>query len=191
MAKIAIDARPGGPAAKRQPSPEGLGNRSQRGSERRRCATPCVTRSAPGFPVLTQRQSSGNRVLIREASDRFPCLLPSRPSCAESGAALSDSWYSTSLVSRRHTRRKSEVRFRKPLSSQCETAFGTDCPGFRRRRLRLHLYPPIGSRAQERSLRQLRRVVRRCPAQDYFVLGARGRPPIFRSQSHCYAGGRD
>src|SRR5271170_7161953 len=27
--KIAMDARPGGPAAKRQPSPEGLGNRSE------------------------------------------------------------------------------------------------------------------------------------------------------------------
>jgi hypothetical protein len=28
MAKIAMEARPGGPTAKRQPSPEGLGNRS-------------------------------------------------------------------------------------------------------------------------------------------------------------------
>jgi hypothetical protein len=50
-AKIAIDVRPGGPTAKRQPSPEGLGNRSRRGSERRRRGTkpivrsPCVIRS--------------------------------------------------------------------------------------------------------------------------------------------------
>jgi hypothetical protein len=52
-----MDARPGGPAAKRQPSPEGLGNRSRRGSERRRRGTqpivrsPCVIRSVPGFPT--------------------------------------------------------------------------------------------------------------------------------------------
>src|ERR1700733_15709531 len=128
-------------------------------------------------------------MLIPGASDRFPCLLPSRPSCAESGAAFLDSWYSTSLVSRRHTRRKSEALFRKPLLSQCEKAFGADCPGFRRKRLGLHLHPPIGSRAQERSLRRLRRVVPRCPAQDSSVLGARGRPPIFRSQSRCCDGG--
>src|SRR5277367_2497929 len=37
--KIALDARPGGPAAKRQPSPEGLGNRSRRGAKRRRRGT--------------------------------------------------------------------------------------------------------------------------------------------------------
>ena len=49
--KIAIDVRPGGPTAKRQPGPEGLGNRSRRGSERRRRGTkpivrsPCVIRS--------------------------------------------------------------------------------------------------------------------------------------------------
>ena len=44
---IATEARPGGPAlslsngptAKRQPSPEGLGNQFRRGSERRRCGT--------------------------------------------------------------------------------------------------------------------------------------------------------
>jgi hypothetical protein len=53
-AKIAIDARPGGPTAKCQPSPEGLGNRSRRGSERRRRGTqpivrsPCVIRSVLG-----------------------------------------------------------------------------------------------------------------------------------------------
>jgi hypothetical protein len=34
-----MDARPGGPAAKCEPSPEGLGNRSRRGSERRRRGT--------------------------------------------------------------------------------------------------------------------------------------------------------
>ena len=36
---IAMDARPGGPTGKRQPSPEGLGNQSPRGSERRRRGT--------------------------------------------------------------------------------------------------------------------------------------------------------
>ena len=36
---IVMDARPGGPTAKRQPSPEGLGNQIRRGSERRRCGT--------------------------------------------------------------------------------------------------------------------------------------------------------
>src|ERR1700730_5296839 len=44
-AKIAIDVRPGGPTAKRQPSPEGLGNRSRRGSERRRRGTKPIVRS--------------------------------------------------------------------------------------------------------------------------------------------------
>ena len=44
-AKIAIDVRPGGPTAKRQPSPEGLGNRSRRGSERRRRGTKPIIRS--------------------------------------------------------------------------------------------------------------------------------------------------
>ena len=34
-----MDARPGGPTSKRQPSPEGLGNRFPRGSERRRRGT--------------------------------------------------------------------------------------------------------------------------------------------------------
>jgi hypothetical protein len=56
-AKMAIDARPGGPTAKRQPSPEGLGNRYRRGSERRRRGTqlivrsPCVIRSVRQQPV--------------------------------------------------------------------------------------------------------------------------------------------
>ena len=36
---IATEARPGGPTAKCQPSPEGLGNQFRRGSERRRCGT--------------------------------------------------------------------------------------------------------------------------------------------------------
>jgi hypothetical protein len=36
---IATDARPGGPTAKRQPSPEGLGIQSRRRSEHRRCGT--------------------------------------------------------------------------------------------------------------------------------------------------------
>jgi hypothetical protein len=36
---IATDARPVGPTAKRQPSPEGLGNQPPRGSERRRRGT--------------------------------------------------------------------------------------------------------------------------------------------------------
>ena len=53
-AKMAMDARPGGPTAKRQPSPEGLGNRFRRGSERRRRGTqpivrsPCVIRNVLG-----------------------------------------------------------------------------------------------------------------------------------------------
>ena len=59
--------------------------------------------------------------------------------------------YSTSLVSRRHTRWKSQVQFQKLFSSQGETASGTDYPGFRRQRLQLHLQPPIGSQREARA----------------------------------------
>jgi hypothetical protein len=41
---IAMDARPGGPITKRQPSPEGLGSESQRGSQRRRRGTKPIVR---------------------------------------------------------------------------------------------------------------------------------------------------
>ena len=140
----------------------------------------------PGFSrtyfMGVARDLAGIDYRNRGASDRLRWLLPSRPSCAESGVAAFEFWYSTSLESRRHTQWKSQVRFRRLVSSQAETASGTDCPGSRRKRLRLHLQPPIGSRARERALRHWRRVVRRCPAQDHSVLGARGRPPIFRSQ---------
>jgi hypothetical protein len=69
---MAIDARPGGPTAKRQPSPEGLGNRSRRGSERRRRGTqpivrsPCVIRSVPGFFYFTALTSATFVVLPKE-----------------------------------------------------------------------------------------------------------------------------
>jgi hypothetical protein len=43
-AKIAMDARPGGPTAKRQPSPEGLGNQIKDDSERRRRDTKPIFR---------------------------------------------------------------------------------------------------------------------------------------------------
>jgi hypothetical protein len=57
---IATDARPGGPIAKLC-SPEGLGNQSRRGSERRRCGTvslgaqprACPERSRRGSAVLS------------------------------------------------------------------------------------------------------------------------------------------
>ena len=64
-AKIAIDVRPGGPTAKRQPSPEGLGNRSRRGSERRRRGTQPIVRS-PGVirseADLSRRAVEGSAV---------------------------------------------------------------------------------------------------------------------------------
>jgi hypothetical protein len=70
--KIAIDTRPGGPTAKRQPSPEGLGNRSRRGSERRRRGTKpivrsrCVIRSEAG---LSRRAVEGSAVSLNRASN--------------------------------------------------------------------------------------------------------------------------
>jgi hypothetical protein len=71
-AKIAIDAGPGGPTAKRQPSPEGLGNRSRRESERRGRGTkpivrsPCVIRSVPGFPTSPLSPATTYVVLPKE-----------------------------------------------------------------------------------------------------------------------------
>jgi hypothetical protein len=60
--QIATDARPGGPTAKREPSPEGLGLSPQNDPARRRCATKpgsapiCVFRSAAD---LSRRSRGG------------------------------------------------------------------------------------------------------------------------------------
>src|SRR5580692_4742226 len=62
---MAIDARPGGPTAKRQPSPEGLGDRSRRGSERRRRGTQPIVRSPcviPSEADLSRRAVEGSAV---------------------------------------------------------------------------------------------------------------------------------
>src|ERR1700684_1215998 len=53
--------RPGGPTAKREPSPEGLGNRSRRGSERRRRGTKPIVRSC-----CVIRRLDGTQVLLAD-----------------------------------------------------------------------------------------------------------------------------
>jgi hypothetical protein len=50
---IAIDARPGGPTAKRQPSPEGLGNQSVDDPSAVGAAlNRCVIGSDPGYVIV-------------------------------------------------------------------------------------------------------------------------------------------
>jgi hypothetical protein len=68
--KMAIDVRPGGPTAKRQPSPEGLGNRSRRGSERRRRGT---NRSS-ALPVSLGAKPTCPGVPWRDLKFRGPLL---------------------------------------------------------------------------------------------------------------------
>jgi hypothetical protein len=73
---IATDARPGEPAlslskgstAERQPSPEGLGNQSRRGSERRRCGTVSLG-AKPGDPQF-------RRLVLEMFSTEFGSIQP-------------------------------------------------------------------------------------------------------------------
>ena len=70
--EMATDARPGGPTAKRQPSPEGLGNQSRRGSERRRCGTVSLGAQPRACPERSRRGPAVPRTLpgnvFREAN---------------------------------------------------------------------------------------------------------------------------
>src|SRR5579862_7646147 len=148
-----------------------------------RCAPTRVSRTlsiGSGFRPDSERHSSflqdlsssANERTTWKASDRAPWFLPSHTTCAESGTAIPQSWYSTSLVSRRHIQLKLPVQSRRLISIPSEAASCTVCLGFQRKRSRLHLHPPTDSQAQKQVLRHRRRAVRRYLGQDYPVFGA-------------------
>ena len=83
-------ARPGGPTAKRQPSPEGLGNRlkdpSAGGAALTRSSAPCVTRS--NLTCLRQVEGEMNSVcevvvtaITPNGSAALPFVIPSTSTC--------------------------------------------------------------------------------------------------------------
>src|ERR1700678_261927 len=75
---IARDARPGGPTAKRQPSPEGLGNQiPKRGSERRRCGGVSLGEFAKYTSAKYELSSRPERSEVESLSEveRGPAVL--------------------------------------------------------------------------------------------------------------------